>query len=42
MKNEKTVYQTPEIKIFPLKREDMISASGNDSFDNWSSDIFGE
>ena len=42
MKNEKMIYETPEIKIIPLTAGDMLTASGGyDGFDNWAFDVFG-
>ena len=42
MKNEKKLYQSPEMEVIKQNGTDMLSASGgNDAFDNWSSDIFG-
>lgn len=42
MENEKKIYHAPEIKIIPLKGDDMIATSGNDATDNWAFDVFGE
>lgn len=43
MKTNKMNYLTPAINVIPMDAEDVLTGSpisGNDTIDNWMSDIF--